>query len=307
MSYKINSIPSSKAYKEETADYWEVQAIKNQELPVSNLSILKLVSKEFDELDNNGLLSEEDLYDDTLVEVFDHIKDRKIFTNLNYPFTINRASIVFKGCQIESDYLYVFLLFATRFNMKTNRKHGGIDGADLFEEICVFVAKSYFGNNAEAIIFGTADKKGFEKKVNALIKKLGEGESFKNRNDNPPLKNDDSVDIVVWKNFADNKKGKLIGFGQCKTGTTSWRSDIHKLKPTDFCTKWFYQNPVFEPLPIVFLTDTMNDQYNFYSAQKGFLIFNRFRIMEYAKDAIPQEISRKVKVWVDNAMQVVFR
>lgn len=302
MAYKFDSIPSKGAYKEETADYWEIQALKEYGVPVSSLSILKLVAKEFDEIDNEGIESEEDRYSDALDDVLIHIKHRVQFTDNSYPFIIGKSSIQFNQLESTAEYLYVFLLLATRFNMKKKRKQDGIDGADLFELVCAHVAEKFFGENSTAMVFGTADKTGFQKKVSELIKALGEGDGFRNPNANPPTKNDDGIDVVVWKNFADGREGKLIGFGQCKTGTSTWRDEIHKLKPIAFCTKWFYKNPVFEPLALVFITDTMNDEYNFYDTQKDFLIFNRFRIMEYALKGLPLHLENSIKKWVDSAI-----
>ena len=48
---------------------------------------------------------------------------------------------------------------------------------------------------------------------------------------------DGKLDIVVWRRFADGRPGQLIGFGQCKTGT-SWPDDLTKLQPEGFCAKW---------------------------------------------------------------------
>ena len=52
--------------------------------------------------------------------------------------------------------LYKYLLLATRLNMNENRKHGGIDGADLFEQLCAEVASQYFGDGSRSLVFGTS-------------------------------------------------------------------------------------------------------------------------------------------------------
>lgn len=304
MSYKFNSLPSAQAHKEEIADFWEIQALQNFSIPISGLDITKIVSKEFDELNNEGLTSEEDIYYDKLDEVFAHIEDRMKFSNKNYPFSIGASSIVIDEINTLKEKIYLFLLLCTRFNMKTHKKQNDIDGTLLFEHLCANVAANFFGENAEALVFGTGVTGNFQDKVTDLIKRLGEGGKFSNPNLNPPTKNDDGIDIVVWKNFSDGKEGKIIGFGQCKTGTSSWRDGIHKLKPIDFCNKWFTLNPIFEPLPIVFLTDTMNENFNFYSAQKGFLIFNRFRIMEYiVEDTLDVKIVEDISSWIEGAIE----
>lgn len=305
MSYKIDGLPSKQAYKEETADFWEVQAIKKLGIPISNIEIIKIVGKGFDEINNDGIDSEEDFYDSSLDDVFIHINQRLVFSKNSYPFKVGRASLTLNKITTLNCYLYLFLLLATRLNMKTKKIQGGIDGALLFEHISANAAKNFFGDNAESIVFGTGVPGGFKNKVKDLIKRLNEGDGYRNSNTNPPTKNDDGIDVVVWKDFADKKIGKLIGFGQCKTGTSSWRNEIHKLKPSNFCNNWFSKNPVLEPIPIVFITDTMNEEFNFYSSQKGFLIFNRFRIMEYGLKGLSTDIKKEIRTWVKSAVSEI--
>lgn len=92
-------------------------------------------------------------------------------------------------------------------------------------------------------MFGTSNSRSFEDKVNEMISLLKEGDSFRNRNNNTPTKNDDALYVVVWKDFSESRAGKLIGFGQCKTGT-SWRHHVADLKPEKFCDSWFHDRPV---------------------------------------------------------------
>ncbi|WP_116109351.1 hypothetical protein [Lewinella sp. IMCC34191] len=303
-AYKYGTIPSEKAQKEDTADFWEIQALREFGIPVSEIDILKVVAKEFDELNNDGIESQEDFYSDRLNDVFSHLSDRVKYSYNNYPFRFNRSSIEIDQIESSSDYLYVFLLLATRLNMGNDRVHGGVDGTLLFEFICSHAIKQFFGDNAQSFLFGTGAPGNFAAKVTELIHELGEGGAFKNANINPPTKNDDGIDVVVWKDFADNKEGKLIGFGQCKTGTT-WRDKIHKLKPADFCMNWFKHSPVVQPIAIVFLTDTLYEDQNFITDQRGFLVFNRFRVMEYSITNLPEEVFNDIKSWVDAVIQII--
>lgn len=303
MSYKINGLPSKKAYKEETADFWEIEAIRNPDIFVSNISINKIIAKEFDELNNEGIGSEEDEYDVILDDVFAHLKDRVHYTDSNYPFNFGSFSISVGEIKSISSYLYLFLLLSTRFDMNKDKIQNGIDGTKLFEHISANAAKNFFGRSAESIVFGTGVSGGFENKVKDLIVKIGEGGMYRNPNSNPVTKNDDGIDVVVWKEFADKKQGKLIGFCQCKTGT-SWKDDIHKLKPVKFCDSWFSESPIFSPIPIIFITDVLKD-FNYYTTSKGLLFFDRFRIIEYGGDELLPEIIDKIKTWVDAAIKSI--
>lgn len=302
MPYKFSKLPNSRSYKEETADFWEIQAICNPGIYVSQIQISKIIAKELDEIDHEGIESEDDLLDDRLDEVFSELQRRVEFTSDKYPFIFQKYSMKIDDDTSIVKEVYLFLLLCTRFNMTTQKEHNGIDGTLLFEKLCAHVAKKYFGDSSQSFVFGTAEPGNFEGKVKDLIKKVGEGRAFQNPNNNVPTKKDDSVDVVVWKEFSDKRIGKLIGFGQCKTGTTSWRDGIHKLSPIDFCGKWFNEQPILYPIPLVFICDTMNEDFNFYTSQKGYLVFNRFRILEYVNDSLDDQIKQDLSTWLEGAL-----
>ena len=60
----------------------------------------------------------------------------------------------------------------------------------------------------------------FRDKIEDFVKKLGEGGGFREeafKSGKHPQ--DDGVDIVVYRPFADGRVGQLLGLGQCKSGT----------------------------------------------------------------------------------------
>lgn len=304
MAYKLPCIPSSQAYKEETADFWEIQAIRNPAQFISQSQILSVLSLELDEISHDGIESEDDTLNSELEDVFIELERRIQFTSNKYPFSFQRYSLRLVDQQSVFKSVYLFLLLCTRFNMKNLKVQNGIDGTLLFEKLCAVVARNYFGNASESFVFGTANPGNFKEKVSGLISEVGEGLCFKNPNNNPPTKNDDSVDVIAWKEFSDQRKGKLIAFGQCKTGTT-WHDDIHKLKPVNFCSNWLAQQPIVPPLPFVFLCDTLNENFNFISNQQGYLFFNRFRILEYINEDLEEEILADVEKWLEGAFLIL--
>ena len=304
MAYKISTLPSPQSYIEEKADFWEIQTIKDPGQYISQMTILRNMSLGMDELDHDGITAEDDRLNSKLDDVHSHIAERKTFCSTSYPFQFGHSSIKLNENESLIRDVYLYLLLCTRLNMKTKKVQNGVDGAELFEFLCAEVAKNYFGKNAESMVFGTAVAGNFKDKVTDLISKIGEGDGYKNPNNNYPVKNDDGIDVVVWKNFSDLRIGKIIGFAQCKTGT-SWRNEIHKLKPKKFCDSWFLGSPILQPIPIVFLTDTLHYDMNFYSDQHGFLIFNRFRIMEYLPETIEVSLHTKIKTWLEGALREV--
>lgn len=305
MAYKFPGKPSSKAYIEELADYWEIKVLQNPDLPLSTRDIQNSLSIELDEINHDGTFSEDDEVLSDLDSVMNEILKRILSTKKKYPFYLNGTRLIFdESCDEVVANIYIYLLFCTRFNMRDNKIQGGLDGTLIFEKLCAIIGENYWGENAESMILGTSFPGRFEQKVTQCIDFIGEGNSFQNRNDNIPTKNDDGIDIVLVKHFSDKRPSKLIGFGQCKTGT-DWYKTFNKSKMVDFCGTWFRDSPVFEPIPIAFISDTLYHQFNDYSNSKGCLMFNRFRLMEYLPKEIDDELFEQIKYWVDGALEYV--
>ena len=305
MAYKFPETPSSKAYIEDIADYWEIKVLQNPDLPFSTRDIQNDLSIELDEIDHDGIYSEDDVLFSDLESVMSEISRRIDSSKQKYPFRLKGTRLIFdKSCDEIAATIYIYLLLCTRFNMLRNKVQRQIDGTLLFEKLCAVIGKNYWGHNAESMIFGTSNAGNFQKKVTQCINFIGEGNGFVNRNNNEPTKNDDGVDIVLVKYFSDQRPSKLIGLGQCKTGT-DWQKTFNRSKIVDFCSNWFRDNPILDPIPIAFISDTLYHQFNDYSSSKGCLIFNRFRIMEYLPDEIDNELHDQIQSWVSGALEFI--
>ena len=301
MSYKINALPSPKAYNEEKADFWEVEALKNFGDPVSQSTISKILSVGSDELSHEGITSEDDETYMDLDETFNELDLRNKKCAGGYPYELGKFSVKTSASLTDENKVYVFLLLCTRFNMFKDKVQNSLDGTLIFERISALVLREYLGENAKSIVFGTAVSGSFEDKVEDLIEKIGEGVKFKNPNKNPPTKNDDGIDVVGLLDFFDQEPGKLIAFGQCKTGTT-WRNEIQRLNPQRFCSNWLFEQPILYPIPVVFLTDVTYSSRNIYTDQKDYLVFNRFRIMQNLPSTLPIDVQQDIITWVDGAL-----
>lgn len=300
-------LPSNKASIDELTDFFEYKCIKSRRGRISLSNSFSPLLVGSDEIDFAGVEDDFDrLYqkaEEVLIEV-----DRRIeATNNNYPFRIKG-----KGLEIENRdnpvyWTYCYLLFCTRFNMKDDRNMAGIDGSLLFEKFSAFVAREYFGERAEAIVFGTAEQEVFKEKVNKLCQALGEGIEFENKNDVPPSHvKDDKLDIVVWKSFADKNVSKLIGFGQCKTGMT-WRNDnsLTQLSPSAFCKKWFKRAPIQDPAKMFFIADSFYLMTWYSHACDAGIVFDRFRIMDYlpTNENFQNEVYAELIRWTSEAIE----
>lgn len=302
MGYKVPGVPSKRAYIVELADFWEIESIR-QKRPISIVDIARILSPESDEISHDGIESEDDVIDERLEYVLsEFFRRKKACSGDRYPFQLKTSSIVFNNNEDDVfSMIYLFLIFCTRFNMTNNKEQGGIDGTEIFESLCSIVAENYFGKNSKSIVLGTSVSGNFKDKVQNLIDQLKEGTKFRNRDLTTPKKNDGSVDVVVWKEFADERESKLIGFGQCKTGT-SWEDSIKLMNPDEFCKRWFLDQPILSPVPIAFIADTLNFELNFPGFQSGFLFFSRFRIMEYLPQELDKSLKDDIRTWIDAAL-----
>lgn len=299
--YKIPDVPSSKADIHEIADFVEVECLKNK--IISAREIFSSIDK-FDDHQYSGGVPEDEELEPKLADVIDEIDRRRKFCGEKYPFYIGSEGHVVKFNQAANETIrevYQFLLFTTRLDMKNHRKQNGSDGTLLFEKLAEFIGKHYLGERAESFLFGTAcQESNFEKKITSLTKLMGEGGAFKSRIDTSPnIKKDDGLDVVVWKSFSDGNPGKLIGFGQCKTGTC-WKDNLVFLRPDSFCKKWLKDQPTVDPIRLFFISESiLRNRWYEHTAQGG-VLFDRCRIMDYLPvkeiEEAPLFLS-KIKTW----------
>ena len=294
--FKLPGIPSLRASAYELADYAEWVCWRDD-----NSSMTQLL-KDLGRLAENDYLDgvpEEEPIDRVVEEAFAEIERRETACRGGYPFALgNEGYSLLSSGKGENDkhIIYKYLLLATRLDMARNQCHADVDGTSLFEKVAAEAGQSYFGARSEKLIFGTSAKgSNFPAKVDALCKQMQEGDGYVNRDETPPKERDGGLDVVVWKPFADSLPGKLIGFGQCKTGT-HYRSTLTYLQPSSFCDNWLYTSPTVPPVRMFFVAEAL-PRYNWNStARKAGLLFDRCRIVDYSDD-ISAGILEKVTAW----------
>ena len=299
--YKIPDTPTAKASSYELADYLEILCfITNEEVSITNAH--RQINYISDEIDNSEYDEDDKLYD-YLQEALKEIDRRATICRGKYPFNTENNSVR-PNLECEESYklIYKYLLLATRLNMTEHKFVGEINGTLIFEDLASLVAKEYFGNKAESIVFGTGVRGGFKDKVNDLTQKIGEGGQYKDPEDSTHDEKDGGLDIVVWKPFSDKRKGKIIGFGQCKTGT-EWRNEAGRLNPHDFCSIYLERQPLVTPVKMFFVCETFKNNYETLSRKAG-IIFDRCRIMDFLPE-LPKELFDKIKNWVDGKQVVI--
>jgi len=291
-------------------DFIELECLRRADKNVSALDITRIMEREAEQMSQDAVM----------VYVRDSIKDLEArISNIGnrgaiYPFQIDSTGglIEYRMDVEDSDrMIYLFMVLCTRMNMKNDRKHATHDAAVLFEQLCREVCVRLWGGNSDdrvkAIVFGTGrlvegsndhdllDKGTFSEAVNKLCKDLREGVGFDAKSKGPITAKDGKLDVVVWRSFADERNGQLIGFGQCKTGT-NWEADLMKLRPDDFFSKWARQHPTVLPTRLYFVTDRVIERW-YDRSRDGGVLLDRCRIMEYCVD-LPPLLMENISAWV---------
>lgn len=298
MSFKIPHPPTRNAPISDLSDFLELMCIANgQEYSIVNGT--KKIAYGSDEIDNEGVESDDDVIYNKLQDALNEIDQRKQRSNNRYPFSTTNNSVIINpnyNSKSNTYWCYLFLLFATRNNMSKDKVKKKIDGTLLFEELSALIVKEYWGDRSESFVFGTATSGGFREKIENVISKIKEGKNYKSPEGTTNDEKDGGLDIVVWKHFADKRKSKLVGFGQCKTGT-EWYSYLGSLvAPNAFCGTYLAETLVLDPVKIFFTSDVCVSNYEKIVRSVG-LLFDRCRLMDYLPNKIPQDLIRKIKTW----------
>ena len=303
--FKWPNSPSPRSPKHELADFAELNCWQNKNTSATALS--RMLGR-LEENDYSGGVPEEDETDESIVEAYVEIERRQNVCGGDYPFAIGGEGLTLRAIPDDrspSHLIYKFLLLATRLNMNSQRCHAGIDGTQLFEELAAGVAKEYFGARAESLVFGARpDDANFGAKVDYLCGQLQEGGGFANGGSLRGTRaGDGKLDIVVWKPFADGLPGKLIGFGQCKTGT-SYQDSTAQLQPSAFRDKWMRNPLVVLPVRMFFVAEALalsEDDRSEIAIDAG-LLFDRCRIVDFCA-GIEDGVLGKVRNWTAAAAE----
>jgi len=301
LTFKWPGVPSARASEHELADFAELAGWQKKSMSMTSLS--KLFGRN-EENDYSRGVPEEDVTDGVAEAAYAEIEQRKKACGDGYPFEITRKGYTLRANQSADSnpkhIIYKYLLLATRLNMQSNRVHADIDGALLFEELVAESAREYLGPRAESLVFGTAaGSANFSDKVNELCKKMKEGNGFISRSSTLSNQKDGKLDVVVWKPFADKSAGKLIAFGQCKTGT-SYKESLTQLQPDSFCRKWLRSSPAVPPIRAFFVSEALSRSQWYNDISDAGLLFDRCRIVEFCDD-ISGNVLEKVRNWTSAA------
>ncbi len=292
--------PSNRDDQYTIADFLEYMCIESSSA-ISSLSYRSLLSMGDDEIENEGIESSDDFSEDCLACAISECNSREQVCPNRYPFTTSYSSIEVKPKVSWHKDIYIFLLLATRLNMNSQRLQGGIDGTQLFEELCASVAKEYYGTHSSALVFGTSVSGSFRDKVTNLLKQLNIKGCYKPPVGSTNRQKDGNLDIVVWIPFADRKDGQMIAMGQCKTGTT-WEGMLTELNPCNFFSCYSSQMPYAKPHKVFFVAESIGDYKWEERSRDGGIIFDRMRIMEFLPEELDAGLLDSIRKWNASAI-----
>lgn len=217
--------------------------------------------------------------EEVLAEISYELRYRETAAADAYAFEFSGTSIQLKA-EPERYYHYIFCLCLSYFAWEADPEHN-VFPARMFEQLSCLVAKSFVGG--EAIRFA-APREGpvptaFRDAVDYLCRHIGEGEGMLDIDES--VGQDDTLDVVAWRDFPDRAAGKLLLFGQCAAGR-NWRSKISDLQPRDFSDKYMQQAPSSNLLKALFIPHRIVDRQWRKRTVEAKLIFDRCRIAYWA-------------------------
>jgi hypothetical protein len=198
-----------------------------------------------------------------------------------YPFTMDSNRLLLRGA--AADYpAYVFCLCLSWFGW-TPRKGTKTFPRRMFEDLATHAAASYVGGRA--LRFGsprTSLPTKFLAALETVCLQMGEGQlkaglQAKNAKD-------DTLDIVAWREFPDERIGKLLMMGQCASGR-NYASKKTELNPYTFFSDWLSDHPASPITKAFFIPHHIRpDKWQHYVRSSG-IVFDRSRIAHYSQDA----------------------
>lgn len=299
-----DGLPSLRTSAQDWADYAEYLAWQKGGMSVSFLDLVKTPLMVSDEIEILGIEDDTDRFNNKADEITTEIRYRIEICGEKYPFKLVNQDygISYTPKGNYGDIVYRYLLMSTRVKMNNHGIHSGINGALLFERLCAIVAKSYFGEKANAEVFGTSktESGGFREKLKELVTSIREGGDIHSNDGHRPQ--DENVDVVVWKGFTDGLSSQLIAFGQCKTGT-SWSDRLSELNTEAFCKTWFTRQPVLTPVRLFFCAQYFPRNIWQVRANEAGLVFDRFRIIDFLPENFDENLITEIGEWTNVAFE----
>lgn len=213
-----------------------------------------------------------------------------------YPFAVN--GLCLERAEDADESLYTFLLLLSTYGPKKRAK--GDVPAGTFEDVARHAAEGYCGGPSAEVgsfAFGfprRAEPAGFRDAIDSLCRVTGEGDGHHLRPVAADQK-DAKLDLVVWRSFADRRRGKWWAFGQCAAGM-DWREKVSELDSEAFCELWLKGDVPVKPSRMFFVPHAVEDHRWIEVSRRAGIVFDRCRIVAVAK-TIPRKTEKAYRKW----------
>lgn len=240
----------------------------------------------------------------TLAAVAIELDGRQSTSGGGYPFTFeNGAKLQLKAATKTLDSVYVFCLLLSYLDWE---QAAGVEekAARMFEQISTEAARRFLGDasdSAKAFRFGSPRSgdavgcapKPFSSAIDKLAKVcIREGAGWKHGQklpkDHHPA--DDGLDVVAWRDWADQRPGKLVLLGSCATGK-DWDDKTYDLDTDDFFEEWVIDQPATPLVRAFFVPHRIRDSIWTTTTRQAGIIFDRCRIASLV-DVPPVETAK---------------
>lgn len=222
----------------ECADWMELTALTSPERRCS-IALVERNLKRLAAYDSRTTIQQNAKVEAACAEVQGEIARRSQGAVEAYPFALLGTSIALRG-KTEDYSPYVFCLCLSWFGWK-QRRGNKIFPRRMFEDLSKYAAQAYLGG--KALRFGAPRVElptSFREALLHLAISIGEGQV---RTLQGIIKaQDDTLDLIAWKEFPDANEGKLMLVGQCASGR-DWEGKKRELDAQSFFEDWFSETP----------------------------------------------------------------
>lgn len=244
-----------------------------------------------------------------LVEIFAILEERAQLFSQDYPFTLDENEVLLIKTDLSwKNKMYLGMLISSKLNIFKGFK---TDLTNEFETISYYVLKNFLSAKSIVKEFGkNSPYKGNAKaKIRELALDLGlkieedELEGISERNNQ-----ERGLDIIGWVPFGDCCMNQLVYLAQCACGKDT-ESKYHDTRRFENYLKFYKTNPqhiMFIPYSLI--NPSKNKFYSSDLIEKGFLIFERKRILglfEEEETFLDLEMTKIVNGCIEHMADIV--
>lgn len=235
--------------------------------------------------------NEEDTPEELSQKVMDEILARQSVLGDAYPFKCDGYKVEFSSAMPGAS----TYLFCLGLSMLPATDISNDERSVQFETVAMSAATAFFGGASLRIgaPWRTDEIPTYEvllNKVLEMIPNLGPP-----TRDAAPAGGDCGWDVLIVKEFADQKFPRLIVLGNCATGRTDWMKKGMEVQPGYFFQSSFTADPRSVLITFFAVPFVMDDDARLRKLYDQTVTFDRFRICEHAPTSSPE-----VATWLES-------